>query len=96
MSLEELAQVCKSGVFPSTDNRHVCLLTCIFEKKIGKSTLALSFFRFVEATHGSIVIDDIDIKSIGTEDLRGNLTIIPQGKKEGKIVTVLYNKSITN
>ena len=50
----------------------------------------------MEATHGSIVIDDIDIKSIGTEDLRGNLTIIPQGKKEGKIVTVLYNNSIIN
>lgn len=46
----------------------------------GKSTLALSFFRFVEATRGSIVIDGIDIKDIGTEDLRGNLTIIPQGK----------------
>ncbi|KAI7849482.1 P-loop containing nucleoside triphosphate hydrolase protein, partial [Circinella umbellata] len=44
----------------------------------GKSTLALSFFRFVEATRGNIVIDDIDIKCIGTEDLRGNLTIIPQ------------------
>lgn len=44
----------------------------------GKSTLALSFFRFVEATHGSIVIDNIDIKDLGTEDLRSNLTIIPQ------------------
>ncbi|KAG2227320.1 hypothetical protein INT45_004275 [Circinella minor] len=44
----------------------------------GKSTLALSFFRFVEATRGNIVIDDIDIKCIGTEDLRSNLTIIPQ------------------
>ncbi|KAI9018109.1 P-loop containing nucleoside triphosphate hydrolase protein [Phycomyces nitens] len=44
----------------------------------GKSTLALSFFRFVEASKGSIVIDNVDIKYIGTEDLRGNLTIIPQ------------------
>ncbi|KAG1381714.1 hypothetical protein G6F61_002924 [Rhizopus arrhizus] len=44
----------------------------------GKSTLALSFFRFVEATKGSIVIDGIDIKDLGTEDLRSNLTIIPQ------------------
>jgi ABC-type multidrug transport system fused ATPase/permease subunit len=44
----------------------------------GKSTLALSFFRFVEATRGSIVIDGIDIKDLGTEDLRSNLTIIPQ------------------
>jgi ABC-type multidrug transport system fused ATPase/permease subunit len=44
----------------------------------GKSTLALSFFRFVEASRGSIVIDGIDIKDLGTEDLRSNLTIIPQ------------------
>lgn len=44
----------------------------------GKSTLALSFFRFVEASRGSIVIDGIDIKELGTEDLRSNLTIIPQ------------------
>ncbi|CAO0789946.1 unnamed protein product [Mucor circinelloides] len=44
----------------------------------GKSTLALSFFRFVEASAGSIVIDGIDIRDLGTEDLRSNLTIIPQ------------------
>ncbi|KAI8379596.1 P-loop containing nucleoside triphosphate hydrolase protein [Radiomyces spectabilis] len=44
----------------------------------GKSTLALSFFRFVEATKGRILIDNIDIKHLGTEDLRANLTIIPQ------------------
>ncbi|KAI7904063.1 P-loop containing nucleoside triphosphate hydrolase protein [Cokeromyces recurvatus] len=44
----------------------------------GKSTLALSFFRFVEASKGAIVIDGIDIRDLGTEDLRSNLTIIPQ------------------
>jgi ABC-type multidrug transport system fused ATPase/permease subunit len=44
----------------------------------GKSTLALSFFRFVEASRGSIIIDGIDISKIGTEDLRSNLTVIPQ------------------
>ncbi|GAA5817685.1 hypothetical protein MFLAVUS_011236 [Mucor flavus] len=44
----------------------------------GKSTLALSFFRFVEPSEGNIVIDGIDICDIGTEDLRSNLTIIPQ------------------
>lgn len=45
----------------------------------GKSTIALSFFRFVEAWNGSIVIDGIDIASIGLTDLRRRLTIIPQG-----------------
>ncbi|OAD04478.1 hypothetical protein MUCCIDRAFT_140453 [Mucor lusitanicus CBS 277.49] len=44
----------------------------------GKSTLALSFFRFIEAYQGSIAIDDIDIKDLGTQDLRSKLTIIPQ------------------
>ncbi|WVQ79183.1 hypothetical protein IAT38_001279 [Cryptococcus sp. DSM 104549] len=44
----------------------------------GKSTLALSFFRFVEATAGKIVIDGIDISTIGLTDLRSRVTIIPQ------------------
>ncbi|KAG8989939.1 hypothetical protein FRB93_003401 [Tulasnella sp. JGI-2019a] len=44
----------------------------------GKSTLALSFFRFVEATEGKITIDGVDISKIGLTDLRSRLTIIPQ------------------
>jgi ABC-type multidrug transport system fused ATPase/permease subunit len=38
----------------------------------------LSFFRFVEATEGSIKIDGVDIASLGLTDLRGKLTIIPR------------------
>ena len=45
----------------------------------GKSTLALAFFRFVDPDEGKISIDGIDITSIGLEDLRSRLTIIPQG-----------------
>lgn len=44
----------------------------------GKSTLALSFFRFVEATEGRITIDGVDIAKIGLTDLRSRVTIIPQ------------------
>ncbi|KAJ1679896.1 hypothetical protein EV182_001106 [Spiromyces aspiralis] len=44
----------------------------------GKSTLSLAFLRFVEATGGSIVLDNIDISQIGLEDLRRKVTIIPQ------------------
>lgn len=44
----------------------------------GKSTLALSLFRFVDPTKGVIFIDGIEITSIGLEDLRSRLTIIPQ------------------
>ncbi|EMD35632.1 hypothetical protein CERSUDRAFT_85569 [Gelatoporia subvermispora B] len=44
----------------------------------GKSTLALSFFRFVEPAEGRILIDGIDISTLGLTDLRSRLTIIPQ------------------
>jgi ABC-type multidrug transport system fused ATPase/permease subunit len=44
----------------------------------GKSTIALSLFRFIEAYQGSIMIDEIDITKIGTSDLRSSMSIIPQ------------------
>lgn len=44
----------------------------------GKSTIITALFRMLEPCSGSIVIDDIDICSIGLEDLRKNISIIPQ------------------
>ena len=44
----------------------------------GKSTLALSFFRFVEAAEGRMEIDGVDISKSGLTDLRSRMTIIPQ------------------
>jgi len=44
----------------------------------GKSTLAMALLRFVDPTGGKIVIDGIDIKTIGLHDLRSRITIIPQ------------------
>ncbi|KAJ3032206.1 hypothetical protein HDV00_007963 [Rhizophlyctis rosea] len=44
----------------------------------GKSTLSLAFLRMLEATSGSITIDGIPIHHIGTQDLRRNITVVPQ------------------
>lgn len=44
----------------------------------GKSTLTLALFRLLEATEGSIIVDGVDISTIGLETLRSNLAIIPQ------------------
>uniref|UniRef100_A0A8C4N8Z1 ABC-type glutathione-S-conjugate transporter n=1 Tax=Eptatretus burgeri TaxID=7764 RepID=A0A8C4N8Z1_EPTBU len=44
----------------------------------GKSSLINGLFRVLEAAEGRILIDGIDISSIGLHDLRNQLTIIPQ------------------
>ncbi|EAU87480.2 ATP-binding cassette transporter [Coprinopsis cinerea okayama7 len=44
----------------------------------GKSTLAMSILRFVDPTEGKIIIDGIDISTIGIHDLRSRVTFIPQ------------------
>ncbi|KXG49698.1 ABC transporter, integral membrane type 1 [Penicillium griseofulvum] len=44
----------------------------------GKSSLALALFRGLEAEAGQIIIDGVDIGSIGLRDLREAITIVPQ------------------
>ncbi|CAG8573111.1 6233_t:CDS:10, partial [Cetraspora pellucida] len=53
----------------------------------GKSTLATSFFRFIEPKSGQIIVDGVDITKIGLKDLRSRITIIPQDP-------VLFNGTI--
>ncbi|KAL2550609.1 ABC transporter C family member 10 [Forsythia ovata] len=44
----------------------------------GKTTLISALFRLVEPTGGKIVVDGIDISTIGLHDLRSHFGIIPQ------------------
>ncbi|XP_075699212.1 ATP-binding cassette sub-family C member 2 [Rhinoderma darwinii] len=44
----------------------------------GKSSLTNCLFRIIEADGGKILIDGLDVSSIGLHDLRNKLTIIPQ------------------
>ncbi|XP_032595393.1 multidrug resistance-associated protein 1 isoform X9 [Drosophila grimshawi] len=44
----------------------------------GKSSLTLALFRIIESAGGKILIDGVDIASMGLHMLRSRLTIIPQ------------------
>ena len=44
----------------------------------GKSTLAMSLLRFSEPHSGKVLLDGIDITSVGVDDLRSRITYIPQ------------------
>ncbi|KAK2824276.1 hypothetical protein Q5P01_021451 [Channa striata] len=44
----------------------------------GKSSLTNCLFRIIEAAEGRIIIDGVDISTIGLHDLRNSITIIPQ------------------
>ena len=44
----------------------------------GKSSLTLALFRIIEQASGNIAIDDLNTSTIGLQDLRQRLAIIPQ------------------
>nr|AHK05647.1 ATP-binding cassette transporter sub-family C member 1 isoform X7 [Tigriopus japonicus] len=44
----------------------------------GKSSLTLALFRIIEPVSGKILVDGIDVNTLGLHKLRSGLTIIPQ------------------
>lgn len=44
----------------------------------GKTTLLVSLMRMTELSEGQILVDDLDISTIGLRDLRSRIAIIPQ------------------
>lgn len=53
----------------------------------GKSTLSRLIFRFYDVTHGAVLIDGQDIRSVTQKSLRAAIGIVPQD-------TVLFNDTI--
>jgi ABC-type multidrug transport system fused ATPase/permease subunit len=49
-----------------------------FRTGAGKSSMMTALARIVELTSGSIIVDDIDVSTIGLADLRKSIAIIPQ------------------
>ena len=44
----------------------------------GKSSITMGLFRIMEPSSGRILIDSVDIGTIGLHQLRSKITIIPQ------------------
>ena len=57
----------------------------------GKSSVALSLFRIIEAASGQIIIDGRDTGAIGLHRLRSKLTVIPQVLTSNEHTTLKYH-----
>ena len=71
---EQVGDTSRGGYF-SSQTLKLCLIS---SPGAGKSSLTLALFRMIEPAGGKIVIDGVDISTLGLHDLRSRLTIIPQ------------------
>jgi ABC-type multidrug transport system fused ATPase/permease subunit len=54
----------------------------------GKSTLMLALFRIVEPCGGKVMLDGVDVGSIGLFDLRSRLALVPQARLGGYLFLI--------
>lgn len=71
----ELPRVIKNVTFKVSGRSKVGI---VGRTGAGKSTIITALFRLLEADSGKIVIDGVDISTLGLRDLRRGLAIIPQ------------------
>ncbi|KAJ2718157.1 hypothetical protein GGI07_005868 [Coemansia sp. Benny D115] len=73
--LPDLPLVLKGLSFSTRANEKIGIVGCT---GAGKSSLTYALMRMVEAEGGRLVIDGIDVSTIGLNDLRSKISIIPQ------------------
>ena len=88
---ESSEDILKRICFKTTTNEKVGI---IGRTGAGKSSLITALFRLTEPT-GKIIIDDVDICKMALNDLRKNISIIPQGKILGlrALYLVLFTRN---